>query len=71
MDYGEMKDYELIQLRDQLKRIHTGITNKTIAVSDGNTEAEIKDKRLEDLLWHIYIETHNELTKRFPPLRTE
>ena len=68
MDFDELNEESLVRLRDRLQELHTGIANKRISVGEmngANFAIEIKDERLEDLIWTLFIETHNELCNRF------
>lgn len=68
---SKMTERQLIKYRDDLHDLHTGIIYKNIAVSShptANLETNvvfIKDKRLEDLIFRLFCEAHNELIERF------
>jgi hypothetical protein len=70
MNLKSLSEQELISLRDRLQNLHTGCIDKVFIVTDEakphiSISVSVKDKRLEDLLFILLCETHNELCDRF------
>lgn len=75
MSIKALSDKDLISLRDRLQKLYTGSTDKKFIISDHNIQALqgfispqyviIQDKRLNNLLFELFIEAHNELCNRF------
>jgi hypothetical protein len=73
MEIEKLTEIELITLRDSLQKLHLGISDKNISIyvhtTDTNHNVQafplLKDERLNDLIWTMFIEVHNELCNRF------
>jgi hypothetical protein len=78
MELEKLTEIELITLRDSFLRLHLGISDKDISIyahtahtTDTNHSQDVqafpllKDQRLDDLIWTMCIEVHNELCNRF------
>lgn len=58
----------LLERYETLKRMHTGSAGKNFRLCSSPDQIYIKDKRLNDLLWQLQLETYQEIADRFPPL---
>lgn len=65
MDFSKMSDEDLIKFRNTMNRLHNGIGEAGISLCRTNTRVHIKDNRMNDLVFNLFTEAHNELCERF------
>lgn len=66
MDFKKMSDADLVKFRDDALKFHCGIAGDTIVLDRSNMKLSIRDEpRLNDLIFNLFIEAHNELCDRF------
>ena len=71
MDFTDLDNTQLINLHEALKELHTGSCDKAFFLGDAlrtinSANAVIlRDQRINDMLWELYVESYNELCGRF------
>lgn len=65
MNLSKLTDAQLVTLRDNLQKFHTGIAGDVISLERSNMRITIADSRLNDLIYILFVEAHNELYERF------